>query len=142
MPATMTSKINRSSNEVQMDRPKIVIGMFARASDLGLGVGVGDGDALGEAPGDGATEGEGEPAGEITVDAVGDCAGDAAAATELAGAGVGEVVGVGFGVGGRQSQYPRFLASTSSSFSSASLGHGVGGQILKSMSASRIAKNT
>lgn len=139
MPATMTSKIKRSSNEVHLDQPKNVIGMFARASD-GL-VGAGDGDGLGEATGAAATGGGGVAAGEPTADAAGEPVGDTAAATELAEAGVGETVGVGVGVG-RHSQYPRFLAKTTSAFKSASLGQGVGGQILKSMTASTIAKTT
>jgi hypothetical protein len=141
MPATITSKIKRSSNEVQIDLLKKVIGMLARASD-GLIVGFGDGDGLGDAAGDATTAGEAEAAGEVAADGAGEAAGDAAAdVAPLRAAGVGEMEGDGEGVG-RHSQYPRFFASTSSSLSSASLGHGVGGQILKSMTARTSAKIT
>jgi hypothetical protein len=51
-------------------------------------------------------------------------------------------VGVGEATGTRHSHSRRVLARTSSSCNSASLGQGVGGQILNSIIASAIAKTT
>ncbi len=118
-----------------MHQPKNLMGMFARTSEtFAGGVKAAAGVALGELAG--------EPSGESVADADGEVSGGAPVD------GVSEVVvgetrlGEGDGVGIGQSQSASTLAKAASVCRSSSLGQGVGGHILKSMTASMTARIT
>lgn len=120
-----------------MHQPKKnLIGMFARTSEtFAEGVKAAAGVALGELV-------VREPSGESVADADGEVSGDAPVD------GVSEVVvaetrlGEGDGVGIGQSQSASTLAKAASVCRSSSLGQGVGGHILKSMTARMAARIT